>query len=206
MTMLRTGLALFASLASLASLATLLAACGASVPAGIRDEMARSPKDTATVVVFTDFQCPFCRRTHAKLEEALEARPNVRVVVRHVPLRSHPDARTAAKTAICAEKLLPPSAATATTDALFRSSDLSEATCMDFVVKLGASADDVRACLNAPATEERLAQDEALYVAAEGDGVPLLYVGNQRVDGEPSKAALAAALDKAGARAHSGSQ
>lgn len=192
-TAMRTGLLIIVS---------LLAACGASVPVGIRDELARSPKDTATVVVFTDFQCPYCRRTHAKLDEALEARPNVRVVLRHVPLRSHPDARTAAKTAICAEKLLPSDAAKATIDALFRATDLSEPTCIDIVARQGASADDVRACMSAPATDERLSQDEALYVASDGDGVPLLYVGTQRLDGEPSRSVLASALDKAGAPPH----
>ncbi|MBV9948371.1 MAG: hypothetical protein JOZ69_16085, partial [Myxococcales bacterium] len=37
------------------------------VPAVIRDEMAHGPNGKVTIVDFMDFECPFCRMTHAEL-------------------------------------------------------------------------------------------------------------------------------------------
>src|SRR5262245_12821500 len=88
-----------------------LTSCG-EIPGAIRGEIAKTEKlspGAVTVVFFTDFQCPFCRRTHAALRSLLEGRHgHVRVVLRHVPLPRHPDARTAARAAICVETLTRP--------------------------------------------------------------------------------------------------
>jgi protein-disulfide isomerase len=55
-----------------------------------------------TVVVFSDFQCPYCSDAANALEEELR-RPaaNVRVVFRNFPLSTHPWARKAAEAAAC---------------------------------------------------------------------------------------------------------
>ena len=170
-----------------------LLACAPSMPARMREELAKSPPGTATVVFFTDFQCPFCRRTHAALEEAVAQREGkVRVVLAHVPLRSHPDAPNAAKASICAE-----AQGIDLGHALVASADLSERTCESLAVKIGANPELYRLCLDAPSTRERLQRDEALYEAIEGDGVPILFIGKTRLDGQQSSAVLLAAIDRA---------
>jgi protein-disulfide isomerase len=58
-----------------------------------------------TIVEFSDYQCPFCRRWHAEVyEPLLAAYPGqIRLVYRHLPLTSiHPDAMSAAEAAMCA--------------------------------------------------------------------------------------------------------
>ncbi len=58
-----------------------------------------------TIVEFSDFQCPYCRRWHEQVyEPLLAAYPGkIRVVYRHLPLTSiHPDAFAAAEAAMCA--------------------------------------------------------------------------------------------------------
>jgi protein-disulfide isomerase len=59
-----------------------------------------------TIVEFSDFQCPFCRRAGPVLEQVLDRYPeDVQLVYRHLPLDSiHPRARPAAIASICAEE------------------------------------------------------------------------------------------------------
>ena len=179
---------------------SMLSACGAAVPQVIRDEMTRTSQvksGAATIVFFTDFQCPFCRKTHAALAPILEARRDrVRVVVRHVPLPRHPDARTAARAAVCVERIT-----NALTDdylhALYEAQDLSEAACEELAVERGVDPDKLRRCLADPATDARIEQDLAMFDAIEGDGVPLLYIGRSRLEGAQSRGSLEAAIDDA---------
>ena len=64
----------------------------------------RGPEDArVTIVEFSDFQCPYCKRALPTLDAVLEKYPNdVRLVYRQLPLRSHRRARPAAEAALCA--------------------------------------------------------------------------------------------------------
>lgn len=66
------------------------------------------PEDAPiTIVEFSDFQCPFCRRFHDDTYQALlDAYPGqIRFVYRHLPLTSiHPDAFPAAVASMCAHE------------------------------------------------------------------------------------------------------
>ncbi len=55
------------------------------------------------LVEFSDFQCPFCRRSAPAVERLLAKHPEVGVVYRHFPLSFHAAAEGAALAAICAE-------------------------------------------------------------------------------------------------------
>ncbi len=56
-----------------------------------------------TVIIFTDFECPFCSKAHKVIKD-LQARypQEVRVVFRHFPLDMHKNAHVAAYAAACA--------------------------------------------------------------------------------------------------------
>lgn len=67
---------------------------------------ARGPEDASvSLVVFFDFQCPFCRQT-AELIEELRASygSELRVFAAHYPLSSHPNAMDAAIASLAAER------------------------------------------------------------------------------------------------------
>ena len=182
------------TLCFLAAFALSLPSCGASVPAVIRDEQSRTPPGVVTVVFFTDFQCPYCRRTHAALAAVLADPPpgaRVRVVLRHVPLSMHPDAPAAARAAICAEGL---AAYEDYVRALYASSDLGDASNEDLAVERGANREKFHACVGDPATAARTESDTHRLDALGGDGVPLLYVGRRRMDGSQTRRDLAAAI------------
>jgi protein-disulfide isomerase len=177
-----------------------LAACSAELPVIVRDEMAATSRlkpGAATIVFFTDFQCPHCRRTHAALEPLVRGRESaVRVVLKHVPLDRHPDARTAARAAICVEIVSPP-VAQDYAHALFTTQDLSAGSCEELAATRGVDMDRWHACLASVAPDARIARDLAAYESVGGSGVPLLFIGKERIDGAPPPAMLAAALDDA---------
>jgi protein-disulfide isomerase len=179
--------------------------CGGEAPSAIRDDMAQTARmkpGATTVVFFTDFQCPFCRRTHAALAPLVDARHDrVRVVLRHVPLHRHPDARTAARAAVCVETLTQRGQGWVAQDdyahALFSSDDLSEAACEELAVEHGIDRAKFQRCLSDPSTDARIERDIAMFESVGGDGVPLVFVNGKRLEGGQSSRTLEAALDDA---------
>lgn len=72
-------------------------------PISDNEHIAGSEKGKLEMVVFTDFQCPFCSRhaeTVGKIVE--EYGDDVKLVLRHFPLGFHPEAKPAAMAAECA--------------------------------------------------------------------------------------------------------
>lgn len=57
----------------------------------------------ATVIVFTDYQCPYCSRLHAMMQ-TLAKDSDFRLVYRHFPLEAHQVAERAAEAAECASE------------------------------------------------------------------------------------------------------
>jgi len=64
-----------------------------------------SPDARVTIVEFSDFQCPYCRKAHEKIEKYLKKYAGrLRLVFRHYPLDMHKQARPAAYAAVCAHQ------------------------------------------------------------------------------------------------------
>lgn len=66
-----------------------------------------NPKAAIHVVVFADFQCPFCARLEPVLQELVQdesLQNQVNVVFKHFPLSFHAEARSAAKAALAARE------------------------------------------------------------------------------------------------------
>ncbi len=71
----------------------------------VKGAPSKGPKDAKlTLVLFSDFQCPYCARAHESIDAFIEqfGKKNVRVVYRHFPLDFHPYAKLAAEAAMCA--------------------------------------------------------------------------------------------------------
>jgi protein-disulfide isomerase len=63
------------------------------------------PSAPITIVEFSDYQCPFCKRAEGSVKQVLAKYPEqVRLVYRHFPLDGHKDARPAAEAAACVDE------------------------------------------------------------------------------------------------------
>jgi uncharacterized membrane protein/predicted DsbA family dithiol-disulfide isomerase len=173
------------------------------LPPVIADEVARTPPGVATIVDFVDFECPFCRMTHAELEPLVEAHAQqVRVVRRQMPLRMHVHAMDAARAACCGEQL---GKGDAMANALFSApeDDLTPEGCEKLAMSLGLPLDTYRNCVKSQATDALIEADKAEFKAAGGFALPTIWIGETRFVGAQSHEELEKALDKA--IAHAGS-
>ena len=82
--------------------ACLLVCCGGDTrQIDLRDATRRGPAGAQTeIVVFSDFQCPFCKRAAAELERIHRSRPHrTKIYFKHFPLSYHPQGLNAAHAA-----------------------------------------------------------------------------------------------------------
>lgn len=72
-------------------------------PIGNADHVVGPADADVTLIVYTDFECPFCSRFHPTLEQALDDfEGQIRATVRNFPLSFHVNAVPAANAAECA--------------------------------------------------------------------------------------------------------
>ena len=191
---------------SLAAASTMVVALGAplvggfkadTTPQAIRDEIAQTPSGKVTVVDFVDYECPFCRMTHAELEPLLEQhKGRLRVVRRQVPLKMHPHAMDAARAACCGEKM---GRGEAMANALFSApeDDLTVEGCEKIAARLGLGLEGFRACVRDPATDAIIAADKAEFQAAGGYALPTIWIGDRQIIGSQPREELEKALEAA---------
>jgi uncharacterized membrane protein len=135
-----------------------------------------------TILNFSDFQCPHCRKLHPKLVE-LKGKYEGRIHFdrRMMPLPGHPGALPAAKAYLCA----PPDKREAAADWLYAASDddLTPAGVLSMAGAVGMSPGDLAACTASKETEAALATDKQLYESLGARGLPLTLIGRRVVIG-----------------------
>lgn len=145
---------------------------------------ARGPEDApVTIVEFSDYQCPYCKRAEPTVRRVLERYPEqVRFVYRHYPLdRIHPLARPAAEAAACAEaqgrfwdyheKLFAP-------DANLETESLNA-----YAKEIGLDMDRFTRCVEERETRSQVESDVAAGQAAGVGGTPAFFVNGILMSG-----------------------
>ncbi|HTU58401.1 MAG TPA: thioredoxin domain-containing protein [Polyangiales bacterium] len=168
-----------------------------ALPQVVQREIDNAPAGHATVVDFVDFECPFCRDTHAALAPLLrERRDRVHVARKQVPLPMHRHALDAARAACCGESL---GKAEEMADALFAAapSALTPEGCERIAAAQGLDVSRFRACTRDPATDARIHADAAAFRATQGRGLPTLWIGGRLLEGRQDRDSLRRALDEA---------
>ena len=159
---------------------------------------ALGPEDApVTIVEFSDFECPYCRRFNGALDELREAEEyagKVRFVFRHYPIRSiHPLAQKAAEATICAQDQ---GKFWEFHDALWTDEDLSPDNLEQHAVLLGLDTEAFAECLNSGRHYGRVQADLEAAMDLGQSGTPAVFVNGRYVGGAISSAALKAEVDR----------
>lgn len=150
---------------------------------------ARGPASApVTLVVFSDFQCPYCRRMQTLLagEPLLKPGNGVRLVFRHWPLPQHDWALRAAEAAACAQ-LQNEAAFWALHDGLFASQEtITAANVGTRVHELAGRIPDLNAteftaCLDRQMSLGAVIRDRDMGARLRVTGTPALFVNGQLV-------------------------
>jgi len=138
------------------------------------------PEAPLTIVEFSDFECPFCRKLQPVLRRVLNRWPKeVRLVYKHLPLDRHQYAFGASKAAVCADKQ---GRFWEFHDALYRENqDLSPQGMISIVQSLDMELEQFEGCLRDEATRLAVQSDRALARRAGVTGTPTLFINQKRL-------------------------
>ena len=150
-----------------------------------------------TLVVFSDFQCPYCATMSQLLRETQDAyREKVRVVFKHFPLDFHEMARPAAEAAMSAQDQ---GKFWAMHDAIFAvkgGKALTREAIVGAGQKAGLDPARLEADLRAEAHRAQIDRDLALGAELDVNGTPTLFINGKAVGGVPKAEDLKALIDE----------
>jgi protein-disulfide isomerase len=151
-----------------------------------------------TIVEFSDFECPYCKRMTDSLESlTADERKNIRIVFRNYPLPMHPWAKDAAEIAGCAA-LQSDAAFWKLNDYLFQNQATFtvaniRANATDFAMaNAGVDKAQFQTCLDKKLAVGGIAQDTDMGNANGVHATPTLFINGVKYDGAKDAAALRA--------------
>jgi protein-disulfide isomerase len=179
----------------------------APAPAAVRkidvpaDSPAKGPKAAkVTIVVWSDFQCPFCSRVVPTLKQIEDTYgKDVRVIFRHQPLPFHDKAKVAAEASMAANeqnKFWPYH------DKLFANQQgLDRAGLEKAAQEVGLDMGKFKAALDSGKFTKRVEEDSAAGMAVGANGTPTFFINGREFVGaqpfESFKTAIDAEIKKA---------
>lgn len=146
------------------------------------------PEDApVTLVMFTDFECPYCKRAEVTLDLIRKKYgEKVRYVFKHMPLPFHERARPAALLAAKVQQNQGDAAFFRASSAIFRSSpDLSERTLRKIGQDQGLTEEQMDAAFRDTDAElrARLLKDQDLAEDVLARGTPHFFINGKRLSG-----------------------
>lgn len=155
------------------------------------------PEDAPiTIVEFSDFQCPFCKRFHQETYQALlESYPGqIRFVYRNLPLTSiHPDAFSAAVASLCAQEQ---NAYWEYHDKLFTGDALSRDVYMQYAEELNLNAEEFSACLDSGKFDDFIQQDMDFAFNLGVSSTPTFFINGLAIVGAQPLSSFQTIIDK----------
>lgn len=140
------------------------------------------PDAPVTLIEFSDFQCPYCRRVQGVLKRLMTAyHGQLKLVFRDFPLRQmHPEAQKAAEAAQCANdqgQFWPYH------DRLFAVTELGLEALKRYAVELGLDAEQFNACLDSAKYSQEVQKDIDDARAVGVNATPSFFVNGLPISG-----------------------
>jgi protein-disulfide isomerase len=145
---------------------------------------AKGPESApVTIVEFSDFECPFCKRIYPTLNQIMDDYDGqVRLVFRQFPLNAiHPNAQKAAEASLCADEQ---GKFWELHDAMFEGSGgLDAASLKSRAAEIGLDQDAFGTCLDSGRFAEQVAADLDAGRALGVSGTPALFINGRYLSG-----------------------
>lgn len=157
-----------------------------SIPAvSMEDHVIGASQAKVTMVVYSDFQCPYCRYFDESLQRVLAEFPNdVRLVYRHMPItQMHEHAFMAAEASECAAKIGGNTSFWQMHHGLMLLESLDEASITSLAERIGLSRAAFQHCLQSGEMTERVNQAIESAQVSGVYGVPMTFVNGKLVAG-----------------------
>ena len=158
---------------------------------------ALGPSDAPiTIVEFSDYECPFCRRWHAEVyKPLLAAYPGkIRLVYRNLPLTSiHPDAMGAAEAAMCAGEQ---DVYWKYHDKLFSSETLGDTVYLQYAKDLGLNMTTFQSCLTDHKYQNTIQADSDFAVNLGIRSTPTFFINGLAIVGAQPLDVFKQVIDK----------
>ncbi|HEB49606.1 MAG TPA: disulfide bond formation protein DsbA [Desulfobulbus sp.] len=139
-----------------------------------------------TLVIFSDFQCPYCSKVQPLLKQVLDHnRDTLKIVFKHLPLPMHNEAEPAALAAIAAQNQ---GKFWQMHDALFAAKPLTPEKIDQAARQIGLDMARFKKDMNSPETRQKLARDMMDARKADVSGTPTLFINGRRVTNRSEQA------------------
>jgi len=152
-----------------------------------------NPQGKVTLVEFTDFACTYCRASVAEVEALIAANPDLKVVVRELPILSPQSADAARMGLAAAEQGKYP----AFHKAMFAAGRPDARTIAAAAQAAGLDMERAGRVAADPKTEAELAANIAFARQLGFDGTPSWVVGDKAISGAVGRDVLAKAIAEA---------
>jgi len=135
-----------------------------------------------TLVLFSDFECPFCKRIEPTIDQLFEEfGDDLRVVWKHNPLSFHPRAEPASRASWAAGQQ---GKFWEYHELVFENQKaLSDDDLNKYAEELGLDMKKFQADMNSDAAKEQIKKDQALAERTKAQGTPHSFVNGRRVRG-----------------------
>ncbi len=138
-------------------------------------------KAPITIVEFSDYECPFCKRAEPTVKEVLKFYGDkVRLAYRDFPLPNHTNARPASEAAYCANEQ---GKFWQYHDKVMAASDLSAANLKALAQTAGLDEKKFDECVSADRFEAKINEDITAGEAAGVSGTPAFFINGRMMDG-----------------------
>ncbi|HEX6272714.1 MAG TPA: thioredoxin domain-containing protein [Polyangiaceae bacterium] len=168
------------------------------------DDPVKGPKDAlVTIIEFSEYQCPFCKRVGDTLDKVTETyKDDVRIVWKDNTLPFHPRAKPAAILARHAYKTKGDKGFWEAHDALFESQPKLEDADLEAVAgKIGLPWDAVKAAIDGNKYVEKLDQSMEIANDFQARGTPHFFINGVRLSGAQPFEKFKASIDEQLAKA-----